>query len=462
MGRFGKGKRGGGSQRVEGPGENAEMASDDHGADHTKHERTGKTASENSDTKVDLTKVDHLQAVHMLAQLAAKSGGESCKLLSGGLKWFAGRQPACWHAAPLHADLLKPILDERQREQAAAQGPAFGSKDAATHNTLGESDTQTRSAGTADKDNSNERQAVAIDVSPTAPQGGGKTDAEAPNRRRRYCLIGAVLILVAATAVVVGVFASGSNNTSKTTVTFANKTALKSAVKAWCAGDTATYGDIANWDVSRVTDMSYLFCNNDGTSVVSLCSDPVQRNCSPNISKWNTASVTDMGRMFFGAHAFNQAIGNWNTAAVTNMGDMFMYATAFNQPIGNWNTAAVHSMTGMFYATAFDQDIGNWDTAKVTTMSGMFSGAGLFNQPICNWNTAKVTGMEAMFLDAFAFNQAIGNWNTAAVTSMWGMFMGATAFNQKLCWPHEGVYTGDMWTGSKVGDWGTGTPANCT
>jgi hypothetical protein len=98
---------------------------------------------------------------------------------------------------------------------AAAQGPASDGKDAATHNTFGESDTQTRSADTADKDNS-ERQAVAIDVSPTAPQGGGKTDAAAPNRRRRYCLIGAVLILVAAIAVVVGVFASGSNNTSKT------------------------------------------------------------------------------------------------------------------------------------------------------------------------------------------------------------------------------------------------------
>ncbi len=88
-------------------------------------------------------------------------------------------------AAKAVADLLKPILDERQREQATAQGPASDSKDAESHNALGESDTHTRSADTADKDNS-ERQVVAIDVSPTAPQGGGKTDAAAPNRRRRY------------------------------------------------------------------------------------------------------------------------------------------------------------------------------------------------------------------------------------------------------------------------------------
>ena len=67
--------------------------------------------------------------------------------------------------------------------------------------------------------------------------------------------------------------------------------------------------------------------------------------------------------------------------------------------------------------------------------------------------------MYGMFYGANKFNKAIGKWNTAKVTHMWYMFDGATA---KLCWPHEGVYTDSMWTGSKVGGWGTGTPANCT
>ena len=67
-----------------------------------------------------------------------------------------------------------------------------------------------------------------------------------------------------------------------------------------------------------------------------------------DISKWNTAKVTDMGYMFYSASAFNQDIGSWNTEKVTDMSSMFDSASAFNQDIGSWNTAQVTDMSCMF------------------------------------------------------------------------------------------------------------------
>jgi len=48
---------------------------------------------------------------------------------------------------------------------------------------------------------------------------------------------------------------------------------------------TATYGPIADWDVSAITDMSYLF--NRLTSF------------NAGISGWDTSSVTTMSYMFY-------------------------------------------------------------------------------------------------------------------------------------------------------------------
>ena len=155
-----------------------------------------------------------------------------------------------------------------------------------------------------------------------------------------------------------------------------NNDTLKDAVDLWCDDEEQArlvYGDINEWDVSQVTNMSRLFLR--------------KKNFNSNIGNWNTSSVNDMQAMFREAISFNQDIGNWNTSSVTNMGNMFSGASVFNQ------------------------DIGNWNTSMVTTMAYMFDQASLFNQDIGNWNTSNVTNMIRMFSSALAFNRlTIGSW----------------------------------------------------
>ncbi|KAH8076827.1 hypothetical protein JL721_855 [Aureococcus anophagefferens] len=144
--------------------------------------------------------------------------------------------------------------------------------------------------------------------------------------------------------------------------TFADKAELEAAVVEWIADPVAAedkYGPIKDWDVSRVTDMSYMFDNADAFD--------------QDIGAWDTSKVMDMSRMFYHAHAFNQDIGAWDTSAVTDMGWMFGDAAAFDQDVGAWDTSSVTDMSNMFvYAYAFDQDIGAWDTSSVTDMVDMF------------------------------------------------------------------------------------------
>ncbi|GAX18398.1 hypothetical protein FisN_2Lu019 [Fistulifera solaris] len=68
-----------------------------------------------------------------------------------------------------------------------------------------------------------------------------------------------------------------------------------------------------------------------------------------DIGRWDTAKVTNMGRMFSGATAFDQEIGGWDTSAVNTMEDMFFYAPLFHGDISRWNTSAVTSMEGMLF-----------------------------------------------------------------------------------------------------------------
>ena len=57
------------------------------------------------------------------------------------------------------------------------------------------------------------------------------------------------------------------------------------------------------------------------------------------ISNWDTSRVTNMGYMFENASSFNQPLNNWDVSNVTDMGGMFMYASSFNQPLNKWNVS---------------------------------------------------------------------------------------------------------------------------
>lgn len=112
------------------------------------------------------------------------------------------------------------------------------------------------------------------------------------------------------------------------------------------------------------------------------------RNCKNlgsegNMNLWNVSSVTDMSFMFLYATSFNQSISNWDVSNVTDMGSMFEGAHSFNQSIGNWDVSNVINMYGMFnYADSFNQPINNWNVSSVIRTSFMFCGATSFNQPI--------------------------------------------------------------------------------
>ena len=211
-----------------------------------------------------------------------------------------------------------------------------------------------------------------------------------------------------------------------------------------------TYGLMADWDTSQVTDMSSIFSganqytganisNWDVSNVTKM--DEMFKNCTDfdgDITGWDVGSVQNMEELLDGCENFNQDIGSWDTSSVTNMKRMFYDCSSFNQDIGGWDTSSVTNMDQMLrYAEDFNQDIGAWDVSNVTTMNFMFENATNFNNGgnsnIDNWSPTSVVNFTGMFRFADNFNQFIGNWEFSAnPITMAGMFEYSRDFNQDI------------------------------
>ena len=136
---------------------------------------------------------------------------------------------------------------------------------------------------------------------------------------------------------------------------------IESMAFLFSEANTKFNGDISEWDVSNVRDMTALFLDS---------------HFNGDISEWNVSNVDQMSFMFQDSK-FNGDISLWDVSNVRLMTEMFE-RSEFNQPIGRWNTTNVEDTTFMFCDSKFNQDISQWSLTKCNT-TGMLN-----NCPIKN------------------------------------------------------------------------------
>lgn len=136
---------------------------------------------------------------------------------------------------------------------------------------------------------------------------------------------------------------------------------------------------IKTWDVSNVTNMSYLFASSF---------------IFPDLSFWDVSNVTNMQSIFERVNNYPyyqppDGISNWDVSNVTNMSRMF-FNNDFNGDISNWDVSNVTNMQSMFENSEFNGDISNWDVSGVTNMYQMLKNNTYFNINLSPWDVNKV------------------------------------------------------------------------
>ena len=62
------------------------------------------------------------------------------------------------------------------------------------------------------------------------------------------------------------------------------------------------------------------------------------------LDSWDVSNVTDMSYMFCMCFDFNQPLDSWNVGSVEYMMDMFSHCENFNQPLNSWDVSNVITM----------------------------------------------------------------------------------------------------------------------
>lgn len=211
-----------------------------------------------------------------------------------------------------------------------------------------------------------------------------------------------------------------------------DNTTFQEAIKLYRAeGDNTSYGPIASWDTSQVSDMSRAFAD--------------ASTFNANINSWDVSKVSNMEKMFYNAESFNGHVDSWDVSNVTDMRFMFGNAQSFSTRLRDWKVSNVNNMSGMFYnAKSFTDNIADWDVSNVTDMYSMFEDASSFNHDLNGWNVSNTTRFDYMFFYAKSMESQVFCWNVDDTDSVKDMFVGTTSnlvpFKECSLYPQSPLY----------------------
>ena len=122
--------------------------------------------------------------------------------------------------------------------------------------------------------------------------------------------------------------------------------------------------DGSNLDVSSITNMSYMFAQNQISDLTSL-------------AHWDTSNVTNMDAMFWNNQISNlNPLAHWDTSKVTDMGYMFAENPDLIdvKPIANWNISNIDVVNDYGYFFLSDTKLNLTNINNTPLMQGFLKG----------------------------------------------------------------------------------------
>ena len=166
----------------------------------------------------------------------------------------------------------------------------------------------------------------------------------------------------------------------------------------------------------RNNQKGYSFVANDGIYTdfpivdMSFCAFFGSWAGDPDMANWDVSTVTNF-YYAFGECPFNQNIGGWNVSNSRSFESMFQNNQDFSANIASWNVSKCKDFSSMFnLATGFAAvGLDSWDVSSSTNMTRMFRSGDVPNAPdLSGWDVSAVTDWELW-----------GNVETALVDNPW-------------------------------------------
>jgi len=209
-------------------------------------------------------------------------------------------------------------------------------------------------------------------------------------------------------------------------------------------GDKLKITDVSNWGTFNITtDQAFYGCSNldfsatDAPTITTTsfayCLFQCDSLTTPDLSNWDTSSVTNMLGAVAGCDLFNGKLDGWVHSGVTNIQSILAGSKVFNQDLNTWDVSGVTVATDAFVnCDAFDGSVAGWSWGSVS-LSGLFNSCNVFTGiGVDTWNFSSVTNANALFAYCPLFNGDISGWNTSSCTNMYLMLAVDTSFDRDL------------------------------
>lgn len=141
-----------------------------------------------------------------------------------------------------------------------------------------------------------------------------------------------------------------------------------------------------------------------------------------DVSDWDVSNVTDMSFMFYNCSSLKEIdVSKWDVSKVQNFDHFAAHANLRRKGIENWDTSSATNMNAMFHNCAEEElDLSGFDTSKVQFFSQMFENSPNLKhiKGLDKWDTSNAVGFDEMFGRCYKLEELdLSSWDTSKAKS---------------------------------------------
>jgi hypothetical protein len=127
-------------------------------------------------------------------------------------------------------------------------------------------------------------------------------------------------------------------------------------------------------------------------------------NSKGDLTNWNISGLTNLSIFFLHSNSFSGDLSRWDISGLTNLSALFIHNNSFSGDLSGWGISGLTSLERFYiFNNSFSGDLSGWGISGLTNLRYFYINSNSFTGDLSGWDISGLTSLSRFYIDSNSF-----------------------------------------------------------